>query len=93
MVLNVLGQDDGSRETGTSGLGAWDEEDERALWSTTLQQARTATLPKWALYAPQLTSCLADGSDAAVVCNYHGLAINGSVGTTTLSMGWLSIWA
>ncbi|KAF5843660.1 TAP42-like protein, partial [Dunaliella salina] len=30
---------DGDKETGTSGLGAWDEEDERMLWGATVQQA------------------------------------------------------
>ena len=36
----MTGQEEGDQETGTSGLGAWDEEDERALWGVTLQQVR-----------------------------------------------------
>lgn len=33
-------QEDGDHGTGTGGLGAWDEEDERMLWGATVQQVR-----------------------------------------------------
>lgn len=38
-AMKCVDHEDGDKETGTSGLGAWDEEDERMLWGATVQQA------------------------------------------------------
>eukprot|EP00983_Pelagomonas_calceolata_P067939 1149687-Pelagomonas_calceolata.AAC.3 len=49
--------EDGDKETGTSGLGAWDEEDERMLWGATVQQASVTLVLGVALQVPHTVGC------------------------------------